>query len=198
MKSYEHKKRVSDFFKGKTPPNKGKECPVKLKKIEKFKKNIPILCKVHGEHLEWRLHTGNNVQCKRCAAMWQRVAKKKSPLKIILKDARQHSKKRKIDFDIVLKDLEKIYESQKGACNLTGIKFSDQMPPSLDKIDPQKGYLVDNVQLVLIKVNIMKSNLKQDEFINLCKNVYLKTKNKGRKASKKPKKAPDRAYIGVG
>lgn len=42
---------------------------------------------------------------------------------------------------------------------------------SLDRIDSNRGYTKDNVQWVLREINSMKSNYKQEDFINFCKLV---------------------------
>ncbi len=157
--------------KRKSAHNKGKESLKKLKKIEKFRLKTPILCKKHGEHLRWRLHSYNNVQCIPCATENARKNRIKNPLKFILRDAKKHAEKSNRDFDITLEDLEKIILKQKNACALTGMIFTKEFLPSLDRIDSSKGYIRENIQLVLIKINIMKSNFNQKDFIELCKKV---------------------------
>ena len=77
--------------KGSIAYNKGMESPAKLKKVEKFYLKLPIECKRHGEHLKWRLHTGNNVQCFYCAADWQMAQRRRNPLKFIFRDAKRHA-----------------------------------------------------------------------------------------------------------
>ena len=38
----------------------------------------------------------------------------------------------------------------------------------MDRIDPDKGYIPDNIQLVDKRINMMKQSLSQEEFIDLC------------------------------
>ena len=78
------------FEKGVIPHNKGIQKEEVLNKIQKFKSNLPILCKKHGEHLNWRLHTGNNIQCKICNNERQKLTRENNKLKFKLKDAKQH------------------------------------------------------------------------------------------------------------
>ena len=148
---------------------KGNESPIKLKKVERFKLGLPIQCKKHGEHLKWRLHSGNNVQCFFCLAEWQMNQRRRNPLRFIYRDAKRHAVYHKREFSIEINDLVKIMEFQNGKCALSGVMFSNDMPPSLDRIDSNNGYIVGNIQLIQIKINIMKSNLDQEEFINLCR-----------------------------
>ncbi len=42
---------------------------------------------------------------------------------------------------------------------------------SIDRIDSNKGYYIDNIQLVYPKINMMKFTYSQDEFIDMCKLV---------------------------
>lgn len=168
---------ITSFKKGNIPHNKGIQSEKKLKKVEKFHLGLPVECKVHGEHDKWRMHSNNNVQCLKCAAQWQREAKRKDPLRVILKDAKQHAKIGKREFNISLDDLSHLMEIQEGKCALCGIKFDESNLPSLDRINSALGYVVDNIQLVLIKINRMKTNLFQDEFLDLCFRVYETRKN---------------------
>jgi hypothetical protein len=42
---------------------------------------------------------------------------------------------------------------------------------SIDRIDSSKGYVVDNIQFVCRIANTAKSDLSQEDFINLCKTI---------------------------
>ena len=42
---------------------------------------------------------------------------------------------------------------------------------SVDRIDSNKHYSIDNIQLVCVKINIIKWDLPLDEFIKTCKLV---------------------------
>lgn len=157
------------FQKLNIPHNKGKEDPKKLKKLEKLKLGLPIFCKRHGEHLKWRMHSSNNVQCKECAFDSAKKRRKRDPLKFIFQYAKKHSKISNREFTIKLNDLYKLMKKQNKKCALTGVTFDENNIPSLDRIDSNIGYNKENIQLLLIKINRMKSNIDQQEFINLCK-----------------------------
>jgi hypothetical protein len=76
-------------------------------------------------------------------------------------------------------DLEKLYEKQKGRCAISGeqltcILIKGQRTwtnASLDRINPDIGYELDNIQLVCTAVNSFKNILKADEYITWCKKV---------------------------
>jgi len=77
---------------------------------------------------------------------------------------------------ISLDDLVKIYENQNGKCALTGWDMTMILGngnvhtnASIDRIDSSKGYVIDNIQFVCRIVNTAKSDLSQEDFINLCK-----------------------------
>ena len=171
IKTEEHKRKISKALKKKTIQDEKIEGPKRLNKIEKFKIGLPIECKIHGSHLRWRMHTKNNVQCMPCTLLWQKNSRIRHPIKHLWKDARQHAKARSWEFEISIEDIIKIYELQKGFCCLSGDKFSIENRASLDRKDSMRGYVLENIQLVTIKVNRMKSNLSEEEFIGICKRV---------------------------
>ena len=88
----------------------------------------------------------------------------------------KNAKKRKIEFDISIEDVLKVYLDQGKVCSLSGIPIGWTMMGkshniSIDRIDSNKGYYIDNIQLVYPKINMMKFTYSQDEFIDLCKRV---------------------------
>ena len=68
---------------------------------------------------------------------------------------------------------------QDGVCSLTNlpISFDGTYKPSIDRIDSKKGYIPENIQWVYSKINLMKYNLSNKRFIELCKMVYLNNRN---------------------
>lgn len=71
--------------------------------------------------------------------------------------AKQRAKERGLEFTIELEDLN-IPE----LCPVLGIplKFKEgrNNAPSLDRVDPEKGYTKDNIQIISTKANQLKSN----------------------------------------
>ena len=74
--------------------------------------------------------------------------------------------------------LEQLFKRQDGKCALSGIVMTwdirsgrVQTNISLDRISSYAGYAEDNVQLVCRIVNIMKNNLGQLEFLDLCRKI---------------------------
>jgi hypothetical protein len=93
---------------------------------------------------------------------------------------------RNLSFDVTIEDLWNLYVNQNRFCALTNlpIKFPSKSGgvdgnASLDRIDNDKGYTLDNLQWVHKSVNKMKSVFHQNEFIKYCKLVTEKHSQKG-------------------
>lgn len=93
----------------------------------------------------------------------------------------------KFECTITKDDLISLYEKQKHKCALSGIEMTTirgqgKFPnnASVDRIDAGKDYSLDNIRLVCNHVNMMRSNLSDDELINYCKCIleYYDNRNK--------------------
>jgi len=88
---------------------------------------------------------------------------------------RQKALERNLRFDITIQDMYKIFIAQDKKCAISGvpikfkINYKDEQTASLDRIDSFKPYTIDNIQWVHKKVNTMKWNIGQQEFIDWCK-----------------------------
>ena len=72
-----------------------------------------------------------------------------------------------------------LWKDQEGKCALSGLPMVKYPRTwSIDRIDSNKGYELDNVQLVDKRMNMMKGTLEQDEFISLCAAVAETHKTK--------------------
>jgi len=88
--------------------------------------------------------------------------------------------------------LKEIWENQNGICALSGIEMTYEMfngrvhtNVSVDKIDCYKQYSKNNIQLVCMAANQMKSDMPFDKLIWFCKNIikYNEDKNKNKKSA---------------
>lgn len=86
----------------------------------------------------------------------------------LLRRAKQRARNKNLPFDLTLEHLLSIasdfcpvFNLALGWCerNIT----PQQHSPSLDRIDPQKGYVMGNVQWLSNKANMMKQNANQQE-----------------------------------
>lgn len=87
---------------------------------------------------------------------------------------RGQAKNRKLEFNVTVKELWDLFEKQNKKCNLTGISISlfidrnGKRTASLDRIDNNKGYTIDNIQWIHKDVNYMKRTLSQEQLIKYC------------------------------
>lgn len=96
---------------------------------------------------------------------------------IILTGARN----RNLPVEISMEDALNLFYSQNGKCAISGVEIlltksygnGSEQTASLDRIDSSKGYTKDNIQWVHKRVNIMKMDMTDKEFIHWCKLIYL-------------------------
>lgn len=93
-------------------------------------------------------------------------------------ESRGNAKKRKISFDIDEDDVLDKFIEQNGKCNLSGqiLTFSREDHTidtnlSIDRIDSNKDYTLDNIQLVCGIINRMKSDFSNEKFIMYCNEI---------------------------
>jgi hypothetical protein len=103
------------------------------------------------------------------------------------------AKKRNIGFLITISDIEEVYERQNKRCNLTNIdiEFNKRKPynknekqpiiignASVDRIESDKPYTKENIQILDKQVNIAKWDSVEKDFIEMCCRVADYARNK--------------------
>ncbi len=87
---------------------------------------------------------------------------------------------KKLGFSVDFKSdyLKELWVEQKGLCNISKIPMTYIMNKgrtytniSVDRINSNIGYIKGNIQLVCMAVNQMKSDLKIDELVYICKEI---------------------------
>jgi hypothetical protein len=87
------------------------------------------------------------------------------------------AKERGLEFSLSIEDAWKLFIKQNRICGLTGLPLSfstcikrkvEEQTASLDRIDSSKGYVKGNVMWVHKKINILKLNMDNEEFIHWC------------------------------
>lgn len=98
--------------------------------------------------------------------------------------ARDRAKRKNIYFDLEVDSIKKMWELQDGKCALSGIKMTHVMGEgrtptniSIDQIEASKGYTINNIQLVCMAVNQMKSDLTNEELLLFCNGVINNSEN---------------------
>jgi len=100
----------------------------------------------------------------------------------IIQNLRNRSKPIKID--ITEQDILFLYHKQNGRCNISGIQMThirDQSEGfglkydfniSVDRISSSGHYTLNNIHLVCMRVNLLKSDLLMDNFLSICYDIY--------------------------
>lgn len=144
-----------------------------MPKIIRTKNKIEYGKKYYLEHKEHilersRINYWNNRQARNKSAMKKYYSKDRLP-QIMLDRARLRARKKGIECSIKISDIV-IPEY----CPVLGIKMkrnyggiSSANSPSLDRIDPNKGYTKDNVAVISMKANRIKANATADEILKV-------------------------------
>ena len=108
----------------------------------------------------------------------------------LMTSIRMHFKKGKpIPHNITLKDLNDLYEKQKGKCYYTGtlmllnsskVKNRHPLKISVDRIDSNQGYTVDNTVLCCLGINSLKSISTPSEMYSALETFYKNSKSIGK------------------
>ena len=137
----------------------------------------------HKEHLkklnhDWRQ---SNKEAQR-EKQYIYFKTQKSRIQNMIKSARKRSKEKNIDFDLDIKWLSSLFKEQNNKCILTNIDFiipterknhlSTPFTPSLDRIDPTKGYTKNNTRLVCYAMNCCLHDFGENIFEKIAK-IYL-------------------------
>ena len=120
----------------------------------------------------------NNGKCRANNPAWKGCGDISGALFRQIKNSADH---RRIEFNITIDFINELYKTQNVKCALSGLEItlskSDEhqktgnYTASLDRINPDIGYVESNIQWIHKWVNRMKSNLQEDEFIYLCKKI---------------------------
>lgn len=94
------------------------------------------------------------------------------------KEIERNAVRRNIEFSLSIEEAWRVFEEQEGRCALSGVDLSFgsnhrsyDRTASLDRINSESPYTLDNVQWVHKEINIMKGTLSDDYFIGWCKLV---------------------------
>jgi hypothetical protein len=91
------------------------------------------------------------------------------------------ARKRKIGVFVDHEDLLGLYLEQNGRCALSGVELvpsrlpsmKNRLIPSVDRIDSDGNYTLDNIQIVAGFINSMKYDLSNSNFVNWCKRIVV-------------------------
>lgn len=90
------------------------------------------------------------------------------------------AKTRNLEFSITKEQVWDLFEKQNRKCYFSGIPLSfKDSTASVDRLDPSKGYIIENIAIIHKDINRIKSNLSTEYFIEICQkitNFYLNEK----------------------
>lgn len=86
------------------------------------------------------------------------------------------AKRRNIIFDVNIEYAWDIFLKQNKKCAYSGVdlKFSNnyEKTASLDRINSNKGYIIDNIQWTHKYINVMKLDFTEEGFLSIIKEIY--------------------------
>lgn len=94
-----------------------------------------------------------------------------------LSNAKHGAKARNLDFELKHGDIVNIYKKQRGKCIFTKNRFTYDVKNkkdtdfSIDRINCNKEYIISNIQLVENKINISKSDIPDEDYIEFCRTI---------------------------
>ena len=127
----------------------------------------------------------SSYRCSTCKTEYKRRKEYNDPegrMKALCKVSLQRARRGNFPHDLTPEFLMTLWDEFDGCCSLTGMEFDltnygdkyqrSPQTPSIDKIDPKRGYVQGNVRLVTWHMNAALSEYGTEEFERLAK-AYL-------------------------
>ena len=114
---------------------------------------------------------GRKNTCASCVVSEQKERHTQDYRKYLLRTARHRAKKANLPFNITEEDLELV-----DTCPVLGIplelgKHNNPNSPSIDKVNPELGYVKGNVHVISRRANTIKNNATEEELLAVAKYV---------------------------
>ena len=159
------------------------ELPSDVRKVDgRWLRNCPK-CGIEVSHLRRNYCVNSSIlrqNCKRCSNIDNHPSGMVGPVRVSWFNSFHKSAiSRGYEWKITIEEIATLYEFQKGKCAMTGwnISWSEtkwEHTASIDRIDNNKDYTLENIQLVHKTVNMARGTLTVSEFIDMCKAVSTK------------------------
>lgn len=160
-----------------------------------MKKTKECKCKDCGEINPENFYPKNKGRCKSCTLVLAKAKysgltedlkseyitkyrdwQKDNLVRYRVLSARSRADKKGMKFNLTEEYIYELLRKQNNKCYYTQIEFNNSShvySMSIDRIDSNKGYTVDNIRLVCSAVNYMKAEYSEDLFLALNKAIYL-------------------------
>lgn len=144
----------------------------------------------HSENYEYRNH--KDKRCTKCKTLQNKLARSKysddqkleKTLRNRLDGAKRRAIKKNIPFDLDLEFIRKLWDEQRGLCKVSKLPMTYTLDSgrtfsnvSIDQINPSLGYTRDNIQLVCMSINQLKSDFDMNTVLLICSNVVKNYEN---------------------
>lgn len=112
----------------------------------------------------------------------------------VVQDAMHRAKERarvyKLPFNLTADSMKEMLDRQHYCCAITGIAFDlkrtgnrampSRLPfrPSVDRIEPAKGYVIENVRLLCFAANMAIADWGDDVFLEVCRAAVRKSQGR--------------------
>lgn len=108
-------------------------------------------------------------RCKECVKLESKQSTIRFPEKAMVGAAKHRAKKAWLPFDLDAYRSEIRARIEAGVCELTGLPFAiggdrDWNSPSIDRIEPELGYVYSNVRIILWSLNSAFGYWGEDQF----------------------------------
>lgn len=145
---------------------------------------LPIEEFQHNKHYDYRDH--HEARCRKCKTKQMQEVRKsyddetrlEKTLRMRFYAARDRANKRGLKFELTTEFLKELWEKQDGKCAITKLPMTfindegrTYTNVSIDQIEPNGGYTKENVQLVCMAVNQLKSDFTMNEVLTICKSI---------------------------
>ena len=173
--------------------NTCKQCEIKQKYDSEWSDG-KLKCHLCGKFLDVsefgkkknKYRDDHDSRCRSCRTAQNRSVKSKydestrlsKVLQMRYLCAKERAFRFNIPFDITKEYLKELWDKQSGICAISGIPMTFDVNKgriwtnvSIDQINPRGGYTKDNVQLVCMAVNQMKSDLDIDTLLYFCETI---------------------------
>lgn len=171
-----------------------KECE-KENKVNQEWKDGKLRCHICGQYKDencfpisghYIYRNYRDSRCTKCKGIQNKKAKDRysdeKRLQYVLNSrllaAKNRASSKGIEFQLSLQDLTKLWDKQGGKCAISGIPMTYELNQgrvfsnvSIDQVVPGKGYIPENIQLVCMAVNQIKSDFDMQTVLYICKQI---------------------------
>ena len=175
-----------------------RECEEKIKLADEWRDGL-LKCRICGEYYPeedfgikttGKLRHYRDARCRKCRTKQAKEyfskcdnnEKLRKMLQSRVLGARGRAKKANLEYNLTESWIKQKWDEQNGLCAISKIPMTYNRNNgrtftnvSIDRINPNKGYTKDNVHLVCMGVNLMKSDMSIEELYMFCEAV-LKNK----------------------